>query len=428
MRAGADLPRERRRPGGVPCGSRGSPSSSASSFEAGRRHRHGLLPALGPQRGRRPELHAAAAVRARSRSTRRWRRSTPSSSSAQRRPDARGAAEQRARRLPREAHGRASTRPRARCSAGDAAFRDRGRSRSRRAHGAPARPPRRRVERLEVASALDRVPGGLPAPPQARRGFVETRRAAARGRRRRSTGRTAEALAFGSARARGDAGAPLAARTRAAAPSASATRSSTTRKPDGRLHPAGAPRARPGAASTSSTARFREFAVLGFEYGYSVADPATLVALGGAVRRLRERRAGDHRPVHRRGRGEVGAAERRWCCCCRTAIEGQGPEHSSARIERFLQLRAARQHPGRATAPRPAQYFHLLRRQGRGAAERKPLVVFTPKSLLRAQGRVSSAAELADGPLRAGPRRHGRRSRATCAASCCAAARSTTTC
>jgi 2-oxoglutarate dehydrogenase E1 component len=75
--------------------------------------------------------------------------------------------------------------------------------------------------------------------------------------------------------------------------------------------------------------------------------------------------------------------------------EGQGPEHSSARIERFLTL-CAEDNLRVAYPSTPASYFHLLRLQGREPVE-KPLVVFTPKSLLRHPRCVSSLAELAEG-------------------------------
>src|SRR5690606_33789448 len=77
--------------------------------------------------------------------------------------------------------------------------------------------------------------------------------------------------------------------------------------------------------------------------------------------------------------------------------EGQGPEHSSARLERFLQLCA--EHNMQVCVPStPAQMFHLLRRQMLRPL-RKPLIVLTPKSLLRHRLSVSTLAELARGPF-----------------------------
>ncbi|HEX4823665.1 MAG TPA: multifunctional oxoglutarate decarboxylase/oxoglutarate dehydrogenase thiamine pyrophosphate-binding subunit/dihydrolipoyllysine-residue succinyltransferase subunit [Candidatus Polarisedimenticolaceae bacterium] len=137
-----------------------------------------------------------------------------------------------------------------------------------------------------------------------------------------------------------------------------------------------------------------EFAVLGFEYGYSVADPDTLV--------LWEAQFGDFA-----NGGQViidqfmASAEAKWGQTSRLTLllphgyEGQGPEHSSARLERFLQL-ASERNLRIASPSTPAQYFHLLRLQAL-AAERKPLVVMTPKSLLRHKDAVSTAAELAAG-------------------------------
>src|SRR5207247_4964504 len=75
--------------------------------------------------------------------------------------------------------------------------------------------------------------------------------------------------------------------------------------------------------------------------------------------------------------------------------EGQGPEHSSARLERFLQL-CAEDNIQVANCTTPAQLFHLLRRQMKRNF-RKPLVVMTPKSLLRHRLAVSSVADLAEG-------------------------------
>ena len=110
--------------------------------------------------------------------------------------------------------------------------------------------------------------------------------------------------------------------------------------------------------------------------------------------------------------------------------EGQGPEHSSARMERFLQLCAENNmQVGNCTTP--AQYFHVLRRQMRGGADgkpiRKPLMLFTPKSLLRNPKAVSHLNEFTSGSFQEviDERRAGRRS---VIASCSARARFTTIC
>jgi 2-oxoglutarate decarboxylase len=137
-----------------------------------------------------------------------------------------------------------------------------------------------------------------------------------------------------------------------------------------------------------------EYAALGFEYGYSVASPESLV--------LWEAQFGDFA----NGAQIVidnffVAAGDKWGQPCGLALllphgyEGQGPEHSSARIERFLTLSARGNM--RVTQPTTAaQYFHLLRSQALGA-ERQPLVVFTPKSLLRARWSRSSIDDLTTG-------------------------------
>ncbi len=137
-----------------------------------------------------------------------------------------------------------------------------------------------------------------------------------------------------------------------------------------------------------------ELACLGFEYGYSQEAPETLV--------LWEAQFGDF----------VNSAQvivdqfitsglAKWGQTSRLTLllphgyEGSGPEHSSARLERFL--RAAAEGNMRVASPTtPAQYFHLLRRQAR-IAKQRPLVVMTPKSLLRLPQAASALADMAEG-------------------------------
>jgi len=140
-----------------------------------------------------------------------------------------------------------------------------------------------------------------------------------------------------------------------------------------------------------------EYAAMGFEYGYSVANPDALVCW--------EAQFGDFVDGAQTIIDEfISSGEAKWGQRSSVTLllphgyEGQGPDHSSGRPERFLQM-AAENNMTIAMCSSPANFFHLLRRQALSEV-RRPLIAFTPKSLLRLKAAVSQLAEFTSGSFR----------------------------
>ena len=293
-------------------------------------------------------------------------------------------------RRARAAEGSRSARRTPRPRRGAACPRDVG---GRRRHRRPGRAPARRSN----AQLLD-VPEGFTVHPKLLRQLERRREGARRGRHRLGPGGGARVRV---AAGRGHPGAPHRPGHRARHVLAPPPR------PPRRRRTASA--GRRSSSSPDATASFEvfnsplsEYACVGFEYGYSVAAPDALV--------LWEAQFGDFVNGAQIVIDQfISSGLSKWGQTSRLTLllphgyEGNGPEHSSARAERFLQL-AAQENIRIANCTTAAQYFHLLRRQALTPAAR-PLVVLTPKGLLRLKEASSTLARPRRGIVPAGARR-----------------------
>ena len=291
---------------------------------------------------------------------------------------------------------------------------------SARADAVARRHRRAAREQLDrIVTALTTFPDGLRAAPQA--GRASSRTGARSSTATRSTGRSPRRWRSGHCCSK-ELRCGSRARTRAAARSASATPPSSTTAPRQEYTPLehlGAD----AAPFMIYDSVLSEFAALGFEYGYSVSDHDALVCW--------EAQFGDFDNGAQTIIDQfIVAAEDKWgqrsglVMLLPHGFEGQGPEHSSARLERFLVLCA--QDNIRVVYPTTAaQYFHVLRRQVHDPT-RKPLVVMTPKRYLRMPVTASPVAAFTTGRFRAGTRRSdaARRRRARASSAAASSARS----
>ena len=296
---GADLPRERRRPRGRASGSPGSPFEYRAGVQQGRRHRHGLLPPPRPQRGRRPVVHPAADVRHHRRASAASGSSTPrrwsaAATSPSRTPRTRCATSRRSWR-------RCSSRPATRRTGADAPTDIERRDADAGTRSTTAIP----LEVIKrIGDAYVDLPEGFTVHPRLKPQL--DRRGHDGRRRRRSTGPrpSCSRSARWSSRA-----------ARSAWPARTRRRGTFTQRHAVLIDRKTGDEYTPLRDLADDQAPFcvydsllSEYAAMGFEYGYSVVRADALVLLGGAVRRLRQRRADDHRRVHLLRRGQVGPA------------------------------------------------------------------------------------------------------------------------